>query len=480
MGAGERIVADICVIGGGPAGSATAHRLASLGHEVCLIERQSFPRHHIGASLPSSILPLLEVIGARDRVESAGFLRPRQIIVWWSEATPTIRTLPGPPGFHVDRGEFDQLLLQNAEANGVRVLQPAQAMPPERLSGGGWTTRLRQDGQPKEVISRFVVDASGDRSILPGRRKRVSAPLLALYAHWRSVDGGEIAGRVEAGENEWFWHAPLGGEKSVAVVFLDPKRLSGTSRKNIEIAYRELLGRCRLFRDVRLGGAAGPVKACDASSRYAEEPAAPDLVRVGDANLSVDPLSSQGVQLAIASGIQAAVVVNTLAKYPENSHAAIAFYRDRQKERIRQYSAKTAAFYQERAIVCDQPFWRERAISTGDTTSPVVATERLDRNCPIQLSDTAKIEKTPTLEGEIIASRPALHHRTLNRPVAYFDGVEIVPLLNRVRPGQQARAVVESWSERVSSEHGWKIMQWLWDRKILVPISSCGAGGSEP
>src|ERR1700681_230367 len=47
MRTSEKIVADVCVIGGGPAGSTTAHRLASLGHEVCLIERHSFPRHHI-------------------------------------------------------------------------------------------------------------------------------------------------------------------------------------------------------------------------------------------------------------------------------------------------------------------------------------------------------------------------------------------------------------------------------------------------
>jgi flavin-dependent dehydrogenase len=477
MRTSEKIVADVCVIGGGPAGSTTAHRLASLGHEVCLIERHSFPRHHIGASLPPSILPLLEVVGARDLVEGAGFLRPRQIVVWWAEAVTRIRTEPGLPGFHVDRGEFDRLLLQNAEANGVSVLQPARAMPPERLSGGGWRTCVHHDGRIKQVSSRFVVDASGDRSILPGRRARVSAPLLAMYAHWRTVPGSETAGRVEAGENEWFWYAPLGGGKSVAVVFVDPKRLSGTTPENIETTYRELLGRCRLFRDVLLGGVEGPVRACDASSRYAREPASSDLVRVGDANLRVDPLSSQGVQLAVAAGIQAAVVVNTLARCPENSEAAIAFYRDRQREKVQQFAAKTAAFYQERAIVCDQPFWRRRAVPTGGSTTPAFATERLDGDCPIRLSDIARIATTPTIEGEIIASRMALHHSTLPRPVAYFDGVEIVPLLSRIRPGQCAHAVVRSWSEHVSFEHGWEMMQWLWDRRILVPISSCEAGG---
>jgi flavin-dependent dehydrogenase len=472
MSPGESIVADVCVIGGGPAGSTIAHRLASLGHDVCVIERQSFPRHHVGASLPSSILPLLEMIGARDLVERAGFLRPRQIAVWWAEDAPAIRTRPGVPGFHVDRGEFDRLLLQSAEANGVRVLQPARALPPERLRDGGWRIRFHQDGGLKELSARFVVDACGGRGILPGRRRRVSAPLLALYAHWQSALGGETMGRVEAGENEWFWHAPMGGGKSVAAVFVDPKRLSGTTAEHIETTYQELLGRCRLFRDVLLGGIEGPVKACDASSRCAQEPVASDFVRVGDANLSVDPLSSQGVQLAIAGAIQAAVVVNTLVRCPENSNAAVVFYKDRQMEKVQQYAAKTAAFYRERATVCDQPFWRRRAVLAEGATHPDLSGERLDGNCRIALSGSATIEQTPTIEGELIVARPALHHQALQRPVAYLDGVEIVPLLNRIRPGQRARAVVQSWSGQVPSENGWKMMQWLWDRRILVPSRS--------
>jgi flavin-dependent dehydrogenase len=340
------------------------------------------------------------------------------------------------------------------------------------LRGGGWKTRFHQDGHPKEVTSRFVVDACGDRSLLPGRRKRVSAPLLALYAHWRSRPGAETAGMVEAGENEWFWHAPLGHGKSVAAVFIDPKRLSGIAPENIETTYRELLGRCRLFRDAPVGGIEGPVKACDASSRYAQEPVSSDFVRVGDANLRVDPLSSQGVQLAVAGGIQAAAVVNTLAKCPENSDAAIAFYKDRHMEKVQQYSAKTAAFYGERAIVCDRPFWRRRASFAADAAPPDLATQRLDGNSPIGLSPSARIEKTATIEGELIVVRPALHHQALPRPVAYLDGVEIAPLLNRIRPGQCAQAVVQSWSEQVPSENGWKMMQWLWERKILVPSAA--------
>jgi flavin-dependent dehydrogenase len=472
MAVGERITSDVCVIGGGPSGSTIAHRLASFGHDVCLVERHAFPRPHIGASLPPTILPLLEFIGVRDRVESAGFLRPERIVVWWSEAVPTVRSMPGPPGFHVDRGAFDRLLLQNAKANGVRVLQPAQAMQPVRLSGGQWRISLRHQRNLKEIISRFVVDASGGRDLLGARRNRVSASLLALYAQWRGVDDGELGGRVEAGEQEWFWYAPLGRERSVAAVFIDPKRLSSTHRESIESIYERLLRQFRLFPERQCGRIEGEVKACDASSRYAEEPVGPDFVRIGDAAFTLDPLSSQGVQSAIASALQAAIIVNTLAKYPANSEAAIAFYRDRQKEKVQQHARRTALFYRERAAICDQPFWRQRGVFVGDAKKPLFEEENLEATCRIQLSNMTTIERTPVIQGDTVVSTLAVRHETLERPVAFLGEVDLVPLLRQIRSGQTAEAIVQTWSERLSVELSWKIMRWLWYQRIVVPIST--------
>ena len=67
--------------------------------------------------------------------------------------------------------------------NGVEVIQPAQAFRPKRINTGKWRIRLRQHGMTKEVTCQIVVDASGGRNLLPGRRILASAPLLGLYAH---------------------------------------------------------------------------------------------------------------------------------------------------------------------------------------------------------------------------------------------------------------------------------------------------------
>src|SRR5579871_821214 len=129
---------EICVIGGGPAGSAIACRLALLGHEVCLIERSPFPRPHVGESLPSRSLSLLEMLGVRERVEAAGFLRPERALIRWSGADTVVKQSHSSPGFLVDRGRFDALLLAAAREAGALILQPVTALQPEHVGSGRW------------------------------------------------------------------------------------------------------------------------------------------------------------------------------------------------------------------------------------------------------------------------------------------------------------------------------------------------------
>ena len=299
----------------------------------------------------------------------------------------------------------------------------------------------------------------------------MSAPLLALYAEWATATGG-IEGRVEAGENGWFWCTPIDRERSVAAVFVDPKRLSGAAREDIATSYRELLTRFRLFHAAGHRRMIGRVGACDASSRYAEVAAASDFVRVGDACLSLDPLSSQGVQTAVASALQAAIVANTLLRRPADAEAAIQFYRDAQRERRRQHAAKTAGFYRERTAVCDQPFWHQRATFDESANAFELETDRLVPTVRVRVSGLARTESVPVIQGDFIKTRRALTHPALERPVAFLNEVELVPLLRQIKLGQTAGSVVEAWSANLSFDLGWRVLNWLWHRRIAVPLNS--------
>lgn len=460
---------DICVVGGGPAGSTIAYRLAALGFDVCVVNSGQAHRFHTVASLPQSILPLLESFAARDVIENAGFLRQTRSIIWWSESAPVIRDDSASKGLIVERERFDRLLLEHAKSAGVRVFQPAMAEKPVRVEGGGWAIKFTHDGALKEIDARILVDASGGQNLLPGKRLRGSPPLIALYAYWEGKNVSETTGCVEAGLEEWLWYTPLDDTGAIAVIFIDPKRLSKSKEEDILSLYHSLLGQFQLFPGDRLRIGAGGVTACDASSRFSADPVGFDFIRVGDAYLSLDPLSSQGIQSAIASSLQAAIVVNTLLRSTENSESAVQFYRDRQQEKIQQYTAKTAGFYAERASVSKNRFWTDRGAPEHDARPPEFEQRPFLDHYRIKLSDAAEIKSIPVIKGDLIVSTPALHHNLLDRPSAFLGGIEIVPLLLTIQSGQTIGTVIEDWSGHMPPQMSPQIMNWLWSRKIILP-----------
>jgi flavin-dependent dehydrogenase len=461
--------AGICVIGGGPAGSTIASRLALLGYDTCLVDRGDGSERHFAASLPSTVLPLLEFIGVRDQVDSCCFLRPYSIKVLWSESSAVTRRLAEPLGFHVDRQRFDSLLLQNAQAKGVRVLQPWTAMRPVRSGSGLWSIRLQAKDRFAEVVSRFVIDASGCRTLFGGRRKRVSKPLMALYARWQSASDIDLEGRIEAGDQQWFWYAPMDARSAIAAIFTDPKRVTQLARQRLMSTYHELMRGFRLFpRETKLQ-VDGEVRICDASSRYAEELIAPDWVRIGDSAFTLDPISSQGIQSALATALQSAIVVNTLLKSPNDANAAMTFYRDRIKEKVTHHAVKTARFYEEAATRHPHRFWRDRAHVIQHLKPIQVESAPLDANCRLQLSDRVTIARAAVIKETSVVTANAIVHRDWNHPIAFLDGVELTPLLMQIQSGQTAASIVERWSHGLPAEVAWNVIRWLWSRMILVP-----------
>src|SRR5215217_7648778 len=121
------LTVDVVVIGGGPGGSTTATMLARQGWRVLLLERERFPRDHIGESLLPASMPILEELGVLPAVQEAGFLRKwGATMVWGTDPTAwswyfreTNRRYPH--AYQVWRPRFDQLLLHNSRAHGVEV-----------------------------------------------------------------------------------------------------------------------------------------------------------------------------------------------------------------------------------------------------------------------------------------------------------------------------------------------------------------------
>jgi flavin-dependent dehydrogenase len=433
------IRAGVCVLGGGPAGSAIALRLAQLGHSVAVLEKARFPRPHVGESLAPDILGILDALGIRGTVERQDFLRPDAAIIRWPAET-AVRTTAGAPGFQVDRAYFDLLLLREAAAAGAIVVQPFECLAVERIEGGGW----RVSGRAESVEARYLVDATGRRGRLGRRKQRISESLFALYAYWREARPTGPETRVEAGESEWYWGAPLPDGTFNATVFLDPSRC-GTGREQL---YERLLRNSGLLKGCLDGRRIGAVRCCDAASYRDEDPIQDNVLKIGEASFSIDPLSSQGVRSAMGSALHGALVLHTMLVRPESAGAAAAFYRARQQEAVRQHREWAGRYYAEAAQRFDTPFWRSRGLfeespraAAWTTPAPVAGSVTVHPHDWLRLAPETRIVDMPRVEGEFIVEGSAIEHPGLARPLAYLDGIDVAALLAEFDRPRQAREI---------------------------------------
>ena len=307
----KAIETNVCVVGGGPAGSTLAAQLAALGHRVVLVERAEFPRRHLGESLTPGVRLLLESIGAGDVLEKTGALAVESVLVNW-DGEIRERTDPEAKGVLVDRGRFDAELLKRARVAGVQVLHPAIFRDSLRLAEG-WRITVERGGETITVSARFLADASGRTFATRGQKRRTGARTIAFYAYWQGSDLPKQP-RIEAGSDAWYWGVPIPDGTYNTLVFVDPRTYAPQQ-------FHELVARSGLLEGCRDIHLVSPIQTADATPYIDEECVTHHSIKVGDAALSIDPLSSSGVQKAIQSALSGAVVVNTLIRKPESSRS---------------------------------------------------------------------------------------------------------------------------------------------------------------
>ncbi len=466
---------EICVLGGGPAGATLARRLAGLGHRVGLVERAAESGHRVGESLAPGIVPLFDALGIRSKIEDAAFSRPSRGLVRWAGDEITIVEREG--GFHIDRDRFDALLLAEARAAGVVVLQPATAGRPVRdAKTARLSVPVRQGASSTLIEADYVCDARGRRS----RPAASSVPVagvhtIALCGWLRDVRLGGLEARVEAGDAEWYWGAPLPGGLFSAMVFVDAERCRGLGGPaGWERLYRAALARSTLLHRCLGGTLTGRVTARDATPYAAADPIGPDYLRVGEACFGIDPLSSQGVQAAMTQALQASIVVHTMRADPAHAPLAMQLYRERQAETVARHRRFAALQYGEHAAVDAGPFWQRRAgealagdrAREGDREPPgrpavSDADRALTPSSRLRRSPAATVIAVPGIRGDLVVPTVAVSHPQLERAVAFVDGVEIVPLLHLVQDGATARETVTRMAVLLPVPQALAILDWM-------------------
>jgi FAD-dependent halogenase len=375
MAAGET-TPDVVVIGGGPAGSVAATLLADAGHRVVVFERERFPRYHIGESLLSATLPILDAVGATPKIEAHGFLRkPGGTFQWGRKREPWsfwFREDPGgrPHAYQVVRAEFDQLMLENARAHGAEVHEE-HAVTRVDTDGPAPVLEVRaRDGRTRQVAPRFVIDASGQAAVIGAargyRRFNDFFKNLAVFGYFTGAERlpGELVNHIlsAAFADGWFWYIPLhDGTMSVGAV-VDAKRWRDVADADPERTYRGLIARCPAIAD-RLARATlvSPVRIIRDYSYSSTQFWGPGWLLAGDAACFIDPVFSTGVHLACLAGFLGAQAVKAILGGTLPEAEALAGYEASYRGAFERYLRFLYFFYDHNEDP-DSYFWTARRV----------------------------------------------------------------------------------------------------------------------
>src|SRR5688500_16937362 len=198
---------DVVIIGGGPGGSTAATFLARAGRRVLVLEKEHFPRFHIGESLLPYNRGMFEEMGILPELERAGLIKKTGAQFHLGNGSKSLylvfrngRFTREPEAFQVERATFDDMLLRYAQKSGAEV---REGWTVSRYSSdpNGVAVEARSDsGQQTTVRAKFLIDASG-RGNLSGNQDGIreihpDLKKLAVFGHFADVrlDEGEKAG----------------------------------------------------------------------------------------------------------------------------------------------------------------------------------------------------------------------------------------------------------------------------------------------
>jgi flavin-dependent dehydrogenase len=361
-------VVDVVVIGGGPAGSVCAARLASRGRRVVVIERDQHPRFHLGESLLPNSLGVLEEIGVIDEVRKRFIVKRGARFVDGSEPTRTVRyafaeafRAKWDHAFQVPRDEFDALLFRHAGDRGAELRErwDATRVLWEGPRAMGLEVRA-PDGSLHPIRARFVVDASGRSAVIAraaGDVERIAhLDRTALFTQVRGAwrDAGEREGDIQivvfgrhSEERGWFWLIP----------FADGRTSVGAVVSSAWVRARRELGGPEALFDAAVAASTTLGTMLDRAERCFPPRAAADFsfrvstlcgdgwLALGDASGFIDPLFSTGAHLAMHGALHAADAIDEALRSGDVSRARFEPWEREQRSGAQLFVGAVQAFY---------------------------------------------------------------------------------------------------------------------------------------
>lgn len=367
-----RPVYEVVVVGAGPAGAATALALARARRRVLLVEASAeASAFKIGEGLPPAARPLLQDLDlwdsfvAQDHLPSHGNLS-----AWGSRDLSSTDFIfdPNGSGWHLDRPRFDALLRKHASDAGAHVQVGTKLnMKSSQFSGDSWLLSLSSNKSETRLRSRWLIDATGRRSSVArarGERRMADDALVAFFGLFSPAPDSPAADQdsrtlIEAAPDGWWYTALLPDKQRVVAYFTDAdlahQGLRTTRGYTLMLSQTEHISACLDSHQYELSN---PVRAVAANSARLECPTGKGWIAVGDAALSFDPVSSQGILTALFTGMKAGEAV---AEALSSSSDFISAYEKRLAIIYEAYLQNLTAYYGQEQRWVTRPFWSRRA-----------------------------------------------------------------------------------------------------------------------
>lgn len=353
---------DVVILGAGPAGSTAATLLARSGLNVIVIEKEVFPRFHIGESLLPASVEIFDRLGVHNKVRE-NFIRkpggkwlygPKEVPGDFAKSDSRASFKDTPYSYLVERSTFDTILIDRSIECGAEVRFATEVT--ELIREGSRITGVRcrgDDGRGVEVRGRLVIDATGLRAIIPSKlrlRELTEPHRMGIYAQYAArptrddVKAGWFVGQMFY--DGWTWLLRLPGDRfSVgAVMTVERFRKSNRSPKQLLerlVAENPLLNEGMMhprerISDVMVTGNMGNTSTSLAGDGW---------VSVGDAAYFIDPCYSSGVHLAMKSAEWVADIVTSHPAGKEIGPSVFDQYQTNMRRHERSVHRMVDAFY---------------------------------------------------------------------------------------------------------------------------------------
>ena len=327
---------DVAIIGGGPAGSVAAALLARAGRRVIVLERDKFPRFHIGESLLPFSMQAFTRLDLHEKFRQAGFMEKFGGEMYGACGDDGVKFYfedgfrsQTDRSYQVTRADFDKVLLDHAAESGAEVREQTSV---EQVDFSDDDVTLQTSSGP--VRAKYLIDASGRNSILSAKFKLKKnydhLQKVSVFAHYDGMTRAEgrdgTLTRMVRAIDRWFWVIPLSATRTSVGVVLDGAVYKKSGLSAEEFLQQSIEEQPVLMQQMRQAERVTPVRTAADFSYRSTQLTGDRWLLAGDAAGFIDPVFSSGVFLAVLAGEQAADALHEVLDQPRKRRTLFARY----------------------------------------------------------------------------------------------------------------------------------------------------------